>query len=580
MHPQGIKALILIGALSAITRLPCLLGDFLTEDLPAIVYNQDVSGENASWTSTFKNDFHGGNKSASHKPYRPLTTLTFRLNVVLFGNSSTIFHLVNILLHSINCLLAYQVVKKWETNNGIAFYSALLFSVHPLLTETVCSVTGRVELLWSLSALMALLVSEEHDWMVMFFSGLGVLTKEWLHGVMIIPMIIFVQLMKAETTMAKSTLVKYFAFLAISLYLRVNIINFSPSISQDTNDSMALIESKLIKWINFQYLWTLKFWTTIFPDWLCHDWYTNCFSPIYSVEDRRIYSSVIFWLMIASLAKRKMLCLTLVFSAMMFLPGSNVLKNIYLPVLGTSTLIAQGYHYLVNRAPGLAKLTYILVLLSFAMQSVHRGFDWQTNESLYKSCLSTCPTSKMYFNVAKVAKDKENAMKYYENALELNPYFEDAMLNLGQIYKNMERFVDAEDLYTRAFKSNPMCTACLFKLGLLYHETEKYVKAINHFEKTIEHDPGHIAAQKNLALSRRMFLIEFSTIRKQVGKPIISRVRKDFGQRLAKYFLYFQRKNVALLKSLHRKILQSPQELTIFARIALLLARQTILYGG
>ena len=120
--------------------------------------------------------------------------------------------------------------------------------------------------------------------------------------------------------------------------------------------------------------------------------------------------------------------------------------------------------------------------------------------------------------MAKVAKDKENAMKYYENALELNPYFEDAMLNLGQIYKNMGRFVDAEDLYTRALKSNPKCTACLFKLGLLYHEMEKYVKAINHFEKTIEYIPEHFAAQKNLALSRRMFLIEFSTLRKQVGK--------------------------------------------------------------
>ena len=109
MHLQGIKALILIGALSVITRLPCLLGDFLTEDLPAIVYNQDVSGENVSWTSTFKNDFHGGNKSASHKPYRPLTTLTFRLNVVLFGNSSIFFHVVNILLHSIflNILLHF-----------------------------------------------------------------------------------------------------------------------------------------------------------------------------------------------------------------------------------------------------------------------------------------------------------------------------------------------------------------------------------------------------------------------------------------------------------------------------------------
>ena len=37
---------------------------------------------------------------------------------------------------------------------------------------------------------------------------------------------------------------------------------------------------------------------------------------------------------------------------------------------------------------------------------------------------------------------------------------------------------------------------------------------------------------------------------------------------------------MALLKSLHQRTPQSPQGLTIFARIALLLARQTILYGG
>ena len=37
---------------------------------------------------------------------------------------------------------------------------------------------------------------------------------------------------------------------------------------------------------------------------------------------------------------------------------------------------------------------------------------------------------------------------------------------------------------------------------------------------------------------------------------------------------------MALLKSLHQKTPQNPQGLTIFARIALLLARQTILYGG
>lgn len=59
--------------------LNALSGDFVHDDIPAIVRNKDVLAEN-SVASIFRNDFWGTSMHDvnSHKSYRPLTTFTFR----------------------------------------------------------------------------------------------------------------------------------------------------------------------------------------------------------------------------------------------------------------------------------------------------------------------------------------------------------------------------------------------------------------------------------------------------------------------------------------------------------------------
>ncbi|KAL0273181.1 UNVERIFIED_CONTAM: hypothetical protein PYX00_005917 [Menopon gallinae] len=56
-----------------------LLGDFVHDDIPAIMHNRDVTGQ-TPLLEIFKNDFWGAPMSdpSSHKSYRPLTTLSFR----------------------------------------------------------------------------------------------------------------------------------------------------------------------------------------------------------------------------------------------------------------------------------------------------------------------------------------------------------------------------------------------------------------------------------------------------------------------------------------------------------------------
>lgn len=69
----------LVGTVAIGCYLNGLSGDFVHDDIPAVTMNKDVLAINPI-SHVFKNDFWGTPMAdlASHKSYRPLTTLTFR----------------------------------------------------------------------------------------------------------------------------------------------------------------------------------------------------------------------------------------------------------------------------------------------------------------------------------------------------------------------------------------------------------------------------------------------------------------------------------------------------------------------
>lgn len=90
----------------------------------------------------FQNDFWGTKLShkQSHKSYRPFTILSFRLQFWLRQDLvSQDYHVVNIILHSMICLLTLFVYNIFLGPEGrsISFYAAALFTVHPIHTEAV-----------------------------------------------------------------------------------------------------------------------------------------------------------------------------------------------------------------------------------------------------------------------------------------------------------------------------------------------------------------------------------------------------------------------------------------------------------
>ncbi|QEM68191.1 hypothetical protein FO488_08465 [Geobacter sp. FeAm09] len=92
--------------------------------------------------------FSGG----SGQYYRPLLFATFLFDKLVWGVQESFMHLENVLLHLVNTLLVFclvrQFAKAWHWDMPyLSFVTALLFGLHPIVTEPVNWVSGRTDLL-------------------------------------------------------------------------------------------------------------------------------------------------------------------------------------------------------------------------------------------------------------------------------------------------------------------------------------------------------------------------------------------------------------------------------------------------
>jgi len=75
--------------------------------------------------------------------YRPFLFFTFALNYVTSGIAPLGYHLVSNGLHILNAILIFLILFKVFRNKFVAFWSSLLWLVHPLQTEAVTYISGR-----------------------------------------------------------------------------------------------------------------------------------------------------------------------------------------------------------------------------------------------------------------------------------------------------------------------------------------------------------------------------------------------------------------------------------------------------
>ena len=145
-------------ALAAIVAAyPSLEGPFLLDDIPAVVEQPVVQGEAPlaeAWTQTYWGDRKGFEKVAI---YRPLVTVSFRINQFLSPGDATAFRWTNVVLHAGVTCLVLVLFRRWFSG-ALAWGGALLFAVHPVHLDAVAAVANRTELMAALFGLGSFLL--------------------------------------------------------------------------------------------------------------------------------------------------------------------------------------------------------------------------------------------------------------------------------------------------------------------------------------------------------------------------------------------------------------------------------------
>lgn len=131
-----------------------LWNGFAGDDLVVLPSNPAVKSVGAALSAWFAPYWPGDLRVLGL--HRPFTILTYAIDWSLLGGAPWWFHLTNILLHVLACVMVFWFARVWLSSAG-SLLAALIFAVHPVHVEAVANVVGRAELLAAVGLLGAML---------------------------------------------------------------------------------------------------------------------------------------------------------------------------------------------------------------------------------------------------------------------------------------------------------------------------------------------------------------------------------------------------------------------------------------
>ncbi|XP_053563785.1 protein O-mannosyl-transferase TMTC4 [Bombina bombina] len=543
-HLSAFWARCLVGLLAFVCFTNSYNGNFVFDDSEAIINNKDIRGE-TPLSDLWLHDFWGTKLSsnASHKSYRPLTVLTFRMNYSIAGGLHPPgFHLVNILLHCIVSVLMLNVFTKlfggisYNNNNrgkrAISFpkaslLAALLFAVHPVHTECVAGIVGRADLLCALSVVLSFLGYckslpgtstvgfSSVIWVLcsVFLGAVAMLCKE--QGITVLGLnavfdafvicklniLELVQsVLRRDKTSENNTFHNKGLFSRVGilasggicvLYIRWRIMGTGPPAFTDVDNPASFADSLLVRVINYNYYYSLNGWLLLCPWWLCFDWSMGCIPLISALNDGRIIALVALWFCLIGLGyhalcskddqKRRILTLGLGFLIIPFLPASNLFFRV-------GFVVAERVLYLPS-------IGYC-VLLSY-------GYSKLCGQVKNKQLLAVAMLGLLAINVGRCI-FRSNQWKseelLFKSALPVCPLNAKVHYNVGKNLADRGHQRDAIQYYREAIRLNPKYVHAMNNLGNILKERDELQEAEELLSKAVSIQPDFSAAWMNLGI--------------------------------------------------------------------------------
>ncbi len=443
---------------------------YVLDDVIVIKDNQfTTKGADGVWdilTNESMTGYFGEQKNlVQGSRYRPLSLVTFALEVEAFGLSPRVGHINNIIFYGFTCIVIFWMLyllliqrdKNRNTFLGLAFITALVYTIHPVHTEAVANIKGRDEI------------------MAMLFSGLTVISV--LHFVnskkygqlLLAALMFFLGLLSKENTITFLAIIPaalyFFTSSKLGEYLKVMgvllattigylILRFNvagvPDFSMEITDIMnnpfygmtggqklATISYTLLKYIGL----------SIVPIHLSHDYYPYAI-PILNWGDYRAILGLLAHIGLAVLVFWKWRSKSIIsFSLLFYLAALSIVSNI---VINVGTFMNERFIF-ISTVGSCLLLVYLLrdklsnwknpigkyiaysilgiMVIGYSLKTFTRIPVWETALTLNQSAV------KVSTNSARANSFMSTAL-YNEARSESNREKKKQMLIEGQQYAN------------------------------------------------------------------------------------------------------------------------------------------------
>jgi protein O-mannosyl-transferase len=499
-----------------IAYLPALSGGFIWDDDAYVTNNPLLTGPDSLqhiWFSAHR-----------QSQYFPLVFTTFRFEYMLWGLNPLGYHAVNILLHGINALFVWMILRRLALPG--AWLAAAIFALHPVQVETVAWITELKNTESTFFYLLALLAWMKFTgekapgfWrfyaLAIFLYALALFSKT---TACTLPAVMLLVLWLQKKPISSQRMIQVAPFLVMGVTMGLLSIWWEKHLGnyQEKYDLSFTLVQRLLIATHAVWFYVGKLVLPINLAFSYPRWEINPGNPWqYLWAMGCVGTAAFLWIRRQAMGCGPMAAVVFFVAVLSPLLGFISLYTFYY------TFVADHYQYLaclglialfaatasrlldkwrINHFAQCALASSLLLVLGTL--TWHQAGAYRDLETLWRDTLKKNPGSWMArTNLGKLlaaqGKTTEAEMHYLEG-LRAKPNNEDLHYNYGNLLVRAGRMDEAVLQYQRALELNPIDPEIRNNLGVALYQQRRLDEAVTQFHEALRLKPDYADAHYNL----------------------------------------------------------------------------------
>ena len=439
--------------------------------------------------------------------YTPLVILSYAIEYHFFGNNPEGYHITNLVIHIINCLLVFWIILLITRDNMTSFLVSILFAIHPLHVESVVWITERKDLLYSLFFLGTIISYIYYKntkrlpyyYMSLVLFLLSLLSKPM--GVTLpVILLLFDYIMSGNIYNKKNIKEKIPYLLLTSIFIAITLIIssfYKPSegkVPYPFSHNIFIASYNIIFYL-YKLSWPTK-QSAIYP----HPEGNSL--PLFFLISPFIVL-IFITVVILSVRYTKKISFAILFFLITILPviqlipvppGISADRYTYIPSIGYFYILSEMFVWIYRKKTNTRLKTLLIILLIFiiitlSLLSYKRTLVWRDSITLWSDVLKNYPEVWLAWNNRGIAylekNDYDRAIDDFNHSIKLDPGNGETYYNLGNAYYKKQEYDKSLKNFNLALRLNNSHIKAYINRGNLYYKTGNYELALSDFNKAL-----------------------------------------------------------------------------------------------